>query len=338
MTFWQSCVITLLAESTDILGSGGEAVADSESDQEKYAKQAQNFLICLEMLGFSIAHFYCFPVEEWEDGYRPEEDQSKFGDKMALGDFLHDLKLIMRRKSKKKRTKDQMGSRSSAVGSFSTVPEEDEEVGALLEDVEGLLLEEESSGKESSAGLAAMHKPNGNASSPGKEEEKIDSLKVKTSIDKVVDSTSPRSAGKVDSKSPISAGKVDKESHEGDLRYELRQARALLLESSLLDENTASLLTSDMLHQLSNEQQNEEGAKQAEGEIITEDNEQQEGEYDDEEENQSSLAAEVLAESTDGEEKEEAPVESSSLLGTSPNDQMLQPSIFTMHSRSLEEE
>jgi hypothetical protein len=36
--------------------------------------------------------------------YRPEEDQSKFGDKMALGSFLHDLKLIMRRKSKKKRT------------------------------------------------------------------------------------------------------------------------------------------------------------------------------------------------------------------------------------------
>ena len=329
MTFWQSCVITLLAESTDILGSGGEAVADSESDQEKYAKQAQNFLICLEMLGFSIAHFYCFPVEEWEDGYRPEEDQSKFGDKMALGDFLHDLKLIMRRKSKKKRTKDQMGSRSSSVGSFSTVPEEDEEVGALLEDVEGLLLEEESSGKESSAGLAAMHKPNGNASSPGKEEEKIDSLKVKSSIDKVVDSTSPRSAGKVDSKSPISAGKVDKESHEGDLPYELRQARALLLESSLLDENTASLLTSDMLHQLSNEQQNEEGAKQAEGEIITEDNEQQEGEYDDEEENQSSLAAEVLPESANEEEGKE---------GTSPNDQVLQPSIFTMHSRSLEEE
>ena len=31
-------------------------------------------------LGFSIAHFYCFPVEEWEDGYRPTEDQSKFGD------------------------------------------------------------------------------------------------------------------------------------------------------------------------------------------------------------------------------------------------------------------
>jgi hypothetical protein len=212
------------------------------------------------------------------------------------------------------------------------VPEEDEEVGALLEDVEGLLLEEESSGKESSAGLAAMHKSNGNASSPDKEEEKDDSLKAKSPLGKV-DSKSPRSAGKAHIMSPKSAGKVAKESHEGDLPYELRQARALLLESSLLDENTASLLTSDMLHQLSNEQQNEEDTKQAEGEIIREDDEQQEGKYDDNEENQSSLAAGVLPESV---KKEEGKGEV--VLGTSPNDQMLQPSIFTMHSRSLEEE
>ena len=82
--------------------------SDNDDSQGKYAQQAQNFLICLEMLGFSIAHFYCFPVEEWEDGYRPTEDQSKFGDNMALGDFLHDLKLIMRHKSKKKKSKDQM--------------------------------------------------------------------------------------------------------------------------------------------------------------------------------------------------------------------------------------
>ena len=68
MTFWQGLIISLLAESTDILSSSGEAVTKSDNDdsQEKYAKQAQNFLICLEMLGFSIAHFYCFPVEEWE--------------------------------------------------------------------------------------------------------------------------------------------------------------------------------------------------------------------------------------------------------------------------------
>jgi hypothetical protein len=88
------------------------------------------------------------------------------------------------------------------------------------------------------------------------------------------------------------------------------------------------------LHQLSNEQQNEEDAKQAEGEIIRENDEQQEGKYDDEEENQSSLAAGVLPESANEEEEGKEDV----VLGTSPNDQMLQPSIFTMHSRSLEEE
>jgi hypothetical protein len=92
MTFWQGVIIALLADTTDLLGGDD----DDDERQEVMAKQTQNFLICLEMLGFSIAHFYCFPVEEWEEGYRPVENDSKFGDNMALGDFLHDLKLIMR--------------------------------------------------------------------------------------------------------------------------------------------------------------------------------------------------------------------------------------------------
>ena len=96
MTFWQGVVITLLADTTDILSTGIGGGEVDEDQQEQWAKQAQNFLICLEMLGFSVAHFYCFPVEEWEEGYRPVEDSSKFGDNMALGDFLHDLKLILR--------------------------------------------------------------------------------------------------------------------------------------------------------------------------------------------------------------------------------------------------
>jgi hypothetical protein len=92
MTFWQGIVITLLADTTDLLSS-----SDGNDEHEKImAKQTQNFLICLEMLGFSIAHFYCFPVEEWQEGYRLVQDNSKFGDKLALGDFLHDLKLILR--------------------------------------------------------------------------------------------------------------------------------------------------------------------------------------------------------------------------------------------------
>ena len=99
MTFWQGIAISLLATTTDLLSSGGEAVSTGDGDDdeqiETWAKQIQNFLICLEMLGFSIAHFYCFPVEEWEEGYRPVVDKSKFGDNMALGDFLHDLKHIL---------------------------------------------------------------------------------------------------------------------------------------------------------------------------------------------------------------------------------------------------
>jgi hypothetical protein len=101
MTFWQGIVLNLLADTTDAFGgssNAGDGGGDDDDDDkiEKYAKQAQNFLICLEMLGFSIAHFYCFPVDEWKPGYKPEVDTKQYADKMALGDFLQDLKLILR--------------------------------------------------------------------------------------------------------------------------------------------------------------------------------------------------------------------------------------------------
>mmetsp|Transcript_9407 Transcript_9407/g.13525 ORF Transcript_9407/g.13525 Transcript_9407/m.13525 type:complete len:781 (+) Transcript_9407:3-2345(+) len=98
MTFWQGLAITLLANTTDV---GGQ-------DQEEWARAAQNFLICLEMLLFSIAHFYTFPTEEWVDGYRATHKNSQFGDSIALGDFVSDLKLLLRsnkRRSKKKKRK-----------------------------------------------------------------------------------------------------------------------------------------------------------------------------------------------------------------------------------------
>ena len=57
MTFWQGLAISVLAQTTDV---GGQ-------DEAEWAKSAQNFLICLEMLLFSIAHFYCFPVRD--DGH-----------------------------------------------------------------------------------------------------------------------------------------------------------------------------------------------------------------------------------------------------------------------------
>lgn len=107
MTFWQGLAISILATTTDVGGS----------DAEEWAKSAQNFLICLEMLLFSLAHFYCFPTEEWEEGYRASHETGKFGDSIALGDFLQDLKVVMRSSKKRKKKKP----------SEPTVPEEDGE-------------------------------------------------------------------------------------------------------------------------------------------------------------------------------------------------------------------
>ena len=59
MTFWQGLVIGLLADSTNTNEMPGE-----DKDRDIWGKQVQNFVICLEMLLFSIAHFNCFPTEE----------------------------------------------------------------------------------------------------------------------------------------------------------------------------------------------------------------------------------------------------------------------------------
>ena len=133
MTFWQGLVLSILAQTTDVGGA-------SKEDANEWAKSAQNFLICLEMLLFSIAHFYCFPTEEWEDGYRVKHsDTSTFGDSIALGDFLADLKLILKtgKKSKKVTKKKLLTSSSSppppssSSSSLSkhnpTIPEGDDE-------------------------------------------------------------------------------------------------------------------------------------------------------------------------------------------------------------------
>lgn len=92
MTFWQGLAISILAETTN-------------SEAEGWADSAQNFLICLEMLLFSIAHFYCFPTEEWQDGYRVKVSKGKFGDSIALGDFFSDLKMILKKKPRNKKKK-----------------------------------------------------------------------------------------------------------------------------------------------------------------------------------------------------------------------------------------
>jgi hypothetical protein len=114
MTFWQGLALTVLAETTDV-GQGG--------DPDQWAESAQSFLICLEMLLFSIAHFYCFPVEEWQPGYRANYQKAKFGETLALNDFFTDLKLVMSSNYGSK-TKKKKQTRSS---SEQTVLEEEEE-------------------------------------------------------------------------------------------------------------------------------------------------------------------------------------------------------------------
>jgi Organic solute transporter Ostalpha len=125
MTFWQGLVLSVLAQTTD-LGRGSNSSTDNDNAVE-WAKSAQNFLICLEMLLFSIAHFYCFPTEEWEDGYRVKHtvDGSNFGDSIALGDFLSDLKLILKTGKKSKKTKKLSSPPSLKID--PTIPEGDDE-------------------------------------------------------------------------------------------------------------------------------------------------------------------------------------------------------------------
>ena len=85
MTFWQGLAISVLAQTTDVGGA----------DAEEWAMSAQNFLICLEMLCFSIAHFYCFPTEEWNPDYRQKASRGLV-ESLAFGDFVQDLKLILK--------------------------------------------------------------------------------------------------------------------------------------------------------------------------------------------------------------------------------------------------
>jgi hypothetical protein len=75
-----------------------------DSQQPSYASfdeaaQIQNFLICLEMLFFSIAHYCVFPAEEWEPGYRPRA-MARPG--IGLKDFVSDMSYII--KSRRNRT------------------------------------------------------------------------------------------------------------------------------------------------------------------------------------------------------------------------------------------
>lgn len=117
MTFWQGLAISLLAQTTQ---------GDDNNKAEDWAKSAQNFLICLEMLLFSVAHFYCFPTYEWEEGYRVKHSVPNFSDTVALGDFVADLKLLLSSSNKNNLNKKNAKRVSKKLLTLQpSIPEED---------------------------------------------------------------------------------------------------------------------------------------------------------------------------------------------------------------------
>lgn len=99
------------------------------TDPKQQAAQIQNFLICLEMLFFSIAHWCVFPAEEWEPDYRPKH-YAKPG--IGLSDFVSDMSYIINSRSEARRA---ARSRSETDGEDENLAggedeDEDEEEGS----------------------------------------------------------------------------------------------------------------------------------------------------------------------------------------------------------------
>lgn len=106
MTFWQKMVLGL------VVNLGYSDKFDSQEAANEFVVQAQNFLICLEMLFSAVAHCFVFTPDEWADGYREREEQRQgratphsFGDSVALGDFINDVKIVMSSKKRRRQLK-----------------------------------------------------------------------------------------------------------------------------------------------------------------------------------------------------------------------------------------
>lgn len=98
LTFWQKMVLSL------VVNVAFPDTFETQEEADEFVLRAQNFLICLEMLFCAVAHCFVFPTEEWVEGYREKEEARRereyanvhaFGDSVALGDFLNDIKTVM---------------------------------------------------------------------------------------------------------------------------------------------------------------------------------------------------------------------------------------------------
>lgn len=94
MTFWQGLAILILVNL-----SGGSDDGEGESPAER-GRRYQNFLICCEMLFFSLTHWCVFPAEEWEKGYEPPTQAHKPG--IGIQDFVSDVGQIYRRRRRRR--------------------------------------------------------------------------------------------------------------------------------------------------------------------------------------------------------------------------------------------
>lgn len=117
MTFWQGLAISILAS----INEAESKASFKEAMGESWAEKTQSFLICLEMLLFAIAHFYAFPVEEWQEGYHRVESTQKFGDTVAIRDFLQDLKLVLNSQQLSINSKAQQDALKKAISEVDAV-------------------------------------------------------------------------------------------------------------------------------------------------------------------------------------------------------------------------
>lgn len=120
-----------------------------------WSRRVQNFVICLEMLFFAVAHVFVFPTEEWAEGYSPRERvRGKLGDNIALGDFVRDVKhMVKTRKRHKIRRKKggtgpyadlELDVASAADGTATTAPSAATETQFTITDNDEVFASEES--------------------------------------------------------------------------------------------------------------------------------------------------------------------------------------------------
>jgi hypothetical protein len=129
MTFWQKMTLSIIVHVAYI------DKFPSNEEATDFVDKSQNFLICLEMLFAAVAHCFVFPPEEWAEGYREREERRRkrqsefethFGDSVALGDFIKDVKSVMASK-RRRRLRKRKSKQSKTLDVNETVIEGEEE-------------------------------------------------------------------------------------------------------------------------------------------------------------------------------------------------------------------